>query len=140
MAARKKTKSSRPTKAKPVSRVVTSRSTSSNTRPIPLNVQTLITVFFLVFFYPLGVVLMFLWTRWPFWIKMVIAIPLTLFFIMIALPILAVLFLLHKITDYDEARNLISTQPAPTPIVRTASPSATIMLSPTPGATMKYSR
>lgn len=59
------------------------------TNPIPQTVQpapiiantppndnkTLITVLLLIFFFPLGFILMWFWTKWPKWVKIVISLP-----------------------------------------------------------------
>lgn len=135
MAARKKSKSSSRPKTSKVRALPSKAYISPSFRPT-INNQAIITILLLVLAYPIGVTLMFLWTRWPFWIKMVIAIPMTLFFIMILLPIAATLFILHKLNDDDSSRVLLK---APSAVVQTASPSA-VMMTPTPGAMMKYTR
>lgn len=133
MAARKKTKSSSRPKPSKAKSVPTQTYVAPNFRPI-LNNQAIITILCLIFAYPIGVTLMFLWTRWPFWIKMIIAIPMTIFFILILLPILATIIILNKLSDNNSERNAPTTPPA---IVQTASPSTTIM-SVSPAPTVKY--
>jgi len=43
--------------------------------------KTLITVLTLIFVYPVGMVLMFVWMKWRVWVKLLIAFPLTLIFL-----------------------------------------------------------
>lgn len=40
--------------------------------------KTLITVLLLVFAYPVGLIMMFVWTGWPKWVKTLIVLPLVL--------------------------------------------------------------
>jgi len=40
--------------------------------------KTLITVLLLIFAYPIGLILMFVWTKWPWWVKLLVAFPIAL--------------------------------------------------------------
>ena len=37
--------------------------------------KTIVTVLLLIFLYPIGVILMWFWTTWPKWVKLIITIP-----------------------------------------------------------------
>lgn len=40
--------------------------------------KTLITVLLLVFVYPVGLIMMFVWMKWRWWVKLLVAFPVTL--------------------------------------------------------------
>ena len=49
--------------------------------------KTLITILLLIFVYPVGIIMMFVWMKWPWWVKLLCV----LFFIIPALVLLSVL-------------------------------------------------
>jgi protein-S-isoprenylcysteine O-methyltransferase Ste14 len=58
----------------------------AKTQEISEDTKTLITVLLLVFAYPVGLVMMFVWTKWPGWVKVLIVLPFvvgTLFFFLL---------------------------------------------------------
>ena len=40
--------------------------------------KTLVTVLLLIFLYPIGVIVMFVWTKWKLWVKLLVAFPFVL--------------------------------------------------------------
>ena len=50
---------------------ITQSGTSNDTK-------TLVTVLLLIFLYPIGVIVMMLWTSWKLWVKMIVAAPIVL--------------------------------------------------------------
>ncbi len=50
--------------------------------------KTIVTVLSLLFFFPLGVLFMFLWMRWPLWVKILLSAGIAILFLII-IPILA---------------------------------------------------
>ncbi len=58
---------------------------------ISYDTKTIITVICLVVLYPVGVVLMFVWMKWKWWVKLLVLLPVSLF---IFLPILAAAILI----------------------------------------------
>ncbi len=47
------------------------------------NTKTLIVILLLIFAYPVGIILMLVWMKWPWWIKLLVALPTTLVFLAI---------------------------------------------------------
>ncbi|PJE63317.1 hypothetical protein COU88_00160 [Candidatus Roizmanbacteria bacterium CG10_big_fil_rev_8_21_14_0_10_39_6] len=45
---------------------------------VSYDTKTIITVLALIFVYPIGIVLMFVWMKWKMWVKLLIALPVTL--------------------------------------------------------------
>lgn len=45
---------------------------------ISYDTKTIITVLALIFVYPIGLLLMFIWMKWKMWVKLLIALPITL--------------------------------------------------------------
>lgn len=60
---------------------------TSQNRPVPAW-KTVVTVLCLLFFFPLGVLFMFLWMKWPLWVKLVLSVGLVVLALVI-IPILA---------------------------------------------------
>lgn len=40
--------------------------------------KTIVTVMLLAFAYPVGLIMMFVWTKWPVWVKALVTIPLAI--------------------------------------------------------------
>jgi len=51
---------------------------------ISYDTKTLIVVLTLIFVYPVGLLLMFLWMKWRWWIKLLIALPVTFIVLILA--------------------------------------------------------
>lgn len=67
------------TKAKPAQRTRTTTGTTEDTKMI-------VTVILLVFVYPVGVIVMWAWTSWKTWVKVVVTLPIilgVLFFVLL---------------------------------------------------------
>ena len=43
--------------------------------------KTIIVILLLVFAYPIGLILMFVWMKWPVWVKLLVALPTSLIFL-----------------------------------------------------------
>lgn len=43
--------------------------------------RTIVTVILLIFAYPIGLIVMWVWTHWPKWLKIILSLPVILFFI-----------------------------------------------------------
>jgi hypothetical protein len=69
--------------------------TAENTE-LSNDTKTIITVLCLFLFYPLGLILTWVWMRWPKWLKVIITLPL----LMAALGILLALFIGFKLMTY----------------------------------------
>lgn len=82
------------------------------------NTKTIIVVVMLLFFYPIGIVLMWLWMKdWPKWVKIVLT-------LMFALPIIAVFGIIASII-------LVATNPAKNVPIPNITPTTYIYASPT---------
>lgn len=64
--------------------------------------RTIVTVLVLLFAYPIGILLMWSWTKWPKWVKFLITLPIILAIVGIALAIL--------VATKDPLKNLSSAQ------------------------------
>ena len=53
--------------------------------------KTLIVFLTLIFVYPVGLVLMFMWMKWKTWIKILVAFPVVIFFLIFIVSFLATL-------------------------------------------------
>lgn len=60
---------------------------TNQSQPVP-KWKTILTVLMLLFFFPLGVLLMFLWMRWPLWVKILLSAGIAVLFL-IMIPIMA---------------------------------------------------
>jgi len=56
--------------------------------------KTIVTVVLLISVYPLGLVFMFLWMKWPLWVKLLVALPIALLVCIAVLGILAAIVLI----------------------------------------------
>jgi hypothetical protein len=122
-----------PKKSAPKKKVTKKVSQTRNTSQTPSLVlsehmkHTIITALLLVFAYPIGLLVMFTWTKWPTWLKWMIAIPMAAFFISVILPALVLIFIgLHIVKEYKEDNRLVN----PTPVVTQVSPTPTPTLAP----------
>lgn len=66
--------------------------------------KTIVTVLLLVFLYPIGVIVMFFWPRWPVWVKVLLSLPILL------IPFLAVflsviLVAINPAKQFSQANN-----------------------------------
>lgn len=52
---------------------------TSSQNSMPEDTKTLITILLLVFVFPVGFILMWVWTKWKLWVKLLITIPIILF-------------------------------------------------------------
>jgi hypothetical protein len=43
--------------------------------------KTIITILLLLLFYPVGIILMFVWMKWKWWVKLLVFFPVTFFFL-----------------------------------------------------------
>lgn len=114
--------------------VFTTSSFNKSVSSLAPETKTLVTILLLIFAYPIGLVVMLFWVRWPLWLKLIIALPVTFVFFFIVLPIVAAIFLIsHK---YKE--NVRNTQPVPVVTTSpTSTPTPTPTIAPT-AAKMKY--
>lgn len=60
---------------------------TNQTQPVP-KWKTILVILMLLFFFPLGVLLMFLWMKWPLWVKLVLSVGI-MGLMLILIPILA---------------------------------------------------
>lgn len=60
---------------------------ANQNQPVP-TWKTVVTVLCLLFFFPLGVLFMFLWMRWPLWVKILLSAGIAVLFL-ILIPIMA---------------------------------------------------
>jgi len=69
--------------------------------------KTIITILLLIFIYPLGIVLMWVWTKWPIWIKILLTLFLALFLLILAIlfPIILVA-VINPPQQFSKARNV----------------------------------
>jgi hypothetical protein len=51
--------------------------------------KAIITVLLLVFLYPIGLLVMWFWTKWKLWVKLLVSAPVLLFIVIMILGILA---------------------------------------------------
>jgi len=75
----------------------------SNNQEVSANTKTIITVLFLIFLYPIGVVVMWFWTRWRAWVKILITLPIFLFLFLIIL--ISVLAAINPAKQFSTANN-----------------------------------
>lgn len=69
-----------------------------------LDTKSIVTILLLLFFFPLGVILMWFLTKWPVWLKLIITIPVTLAIIgILAVAILAAVNPKAQIQKANEA-------------------------------------
>ncbi len=76
--------------------------------------KTLITVLLLLFAYPAGLIMMFIWMKWPTWVKLLIAFPVTLLLIIVIFTLFSLPFLAgnYKFNqNYNKPVPLITPQP-----------------------------
>ena len=52
---------------------------STSNDELSYDAKTIITIVLLIGFYPVGLVLMYLWMRWPVWLKVLLTLPLVPF-------------------------------------------------------------
>lgn len=73
---------------------------------------TIVTALALIFLYPLGVIIMWFWPKWPLWVKIILSIP------FIALAAAVAIIVANPQDQVEKARRVqeLSTQ-SPTPIV-----------------------
>lgn len=95
------------------------QSSSTQNNGVSEETKLIVTILLLALAYPVGVLLMWLWTSWPKWLKFIVTVPLAI----IILAILATSLLLVKV--YDNAKEEMD-KPAPTITTATASPSSTL--------------
>lgn len=43
--------------------------------------RTIVTVLLLIFLFPIGFIVMWVWPKWPSWVKIIISLPIVLFFV-----------------------------------------------------------
>lgn len=75
--------------------------------------KTIIVVLVLLFAFPLGLVLMWIWTNWPKWVKLLITLPLIIFFL--AISAIVVLFARNQFQSRQVQRineNIIQQAPS----------------------------
>lgn len=77
--------------------------------------KTLITVLLLLFAYPIGLVLMFIWTKWPKWLKIILTLPifLAIFAIIMAVFIAAAVVTQNKNNPTNRYMNNMSREYSP---------------------------
>ncbi len=66
--------------------------------------KTLVTVLLLFLLYPVGLVLMWVWTKWKLWVKIILTLPLPLMFLMIPLLTVA-LVAINPVGQIAKANN-----------------------------------
>lgn len=68
--------------------------------------KTLITIILLIVFYPVGLVLMFVWMKWPWWVKALVGFPLLLVPIaLLAIVAVAILATINPRAQMNKARD-----------------------------------
>ena len=67
--------------------------------------KTIITVLLLIFLYPIGLLVMWFWTKWKLWVKILISSPIILIFLFILLPI--VLISINPSKQFSQANNTV---------------------------------
>lgn len=67
---------------------------SSSSNDIDYNTQTILVVLLLIFVYPVGLILMFIWMKWPQWVKILVTSPIIIsifmFFLILLFGILGI--------------------------------------------------
>lgn len=53
---------------------------AQNNQGVSEDTRLIVTVLLLIFVYPVGLIVMWLWTHWAKWVKVVISLPVILFF------------------------------------------------------------
>lgn len=111
----KKANSSKVTKSKKIT--VASAGASQE---ISYDTKTIITLLLLLFFYPLGLIFMWVWMQWKVWLKLLVTLPLILtvlfMFTMVMLVGKAVRMEQDtRMMQYNQLREVHTITPTPTP-------------------------
>jgi hypothetical protein len=69
--------------------------------------KNIITIICLILVYPIGVVLMLAWTKWPVWVKVLVCLPLVLLPVFIALLVGAVLVTVNPKAQIAKAKDVM---------------------------------
>lgn len=71
--------------------------------------KTLIVILLLIFVYPIGLIMMFVWMKWPWWVKLLVALPVTLVvFAMVSIMGVAILATINPSGQVNKARDAVN--------------------------------
>lgn len=76
--------------------------TKNNQQETSADTKTIVTVLLLIFFFPIGLILMWFWTKWPTWVKVVVSLPIVLGAIAV---LSAVLLVAKSAVNYGQQYN-----------------------------------
>lgn len=106
---------------------ITPKKVTNSTTPqgassgVSADTKTIVTVLLLLFVYPVGLILMWVWTNWPKWVKFLLTLPVVLFILgMIAVFATVFIFIasggakvsenqLRQMQQYEEQQEMLKT-------------------------------
>lgn len=71
--------------------------------------KTLIVVLLLIFAYPIGLIMMFVWMKWPWWVKLLVALPVTLVVLaLVSIMAVAILATINPSGQVNKAKDAVN--------------------------------